>query len=674
MDKAQARQEIERLRRELSEHDYRYYVLAQPTISDYEYDMRMKRLEALEAQFPEFQSDISPTRRVSGAPTKVFPVVRHRTPMLSLSNTYNEGEIRDFDRRVRGLLEGEAFEYVCELKIDGVAMSLIYEGGVLQRAVTRGDGEQGDEVTNNVKTIRSIPLRLENGREELQDIEIRGEIYYPKAEFEQLNRERVAAGEPPFANPRNSAAGTLKMQDTRIVAKRPLRMFCYYLDTAGDSPLPLRGHYQALEMLKALRFPVNPHARRCKDVEAVIDYWKEFADKKYDLPYEIDGVVVKVDAFDQQQRMGFTAKSPRWAIAFKFATEQARTRLLDIQWQVGRTGAVTPVAHLEPVQLLGTTVSRATLHNADEIRRLDVRIGDAVVIEKGGEIIPKIVQVDRDARAADSAPYEPPANCPVCHTPLVRLPDEVALICENIACPAQVAGKITHYAARKALDIEGLGEKVVELLLGNDLIQDYGDLYTLEAEAVAQLERMGEKSAANLLQGIEASKRRPLARLIFGLGIRYVGEGAAKLLAGHFHSLDRMAEASEEEIAAIDGIGEKTAASVKDFFGREENRAVLEKLRAAGMPFEEAAPETPATAGDERFMGKTFVFTGTLTRFTREEASRMVEARGGKTTGSVSKKTDYVVAGEAAGSKLKKAQELGVAVLSEEAFLEMIGG
>ena len=673
MDKAQARQEIERLRRELSEHDYRYYVLAQPTIKDYEYDMLMKRLEALEAQFPEFQSDTSPSRRVSGAPTKVFPVVRHRKPMLSLSNTYNEEEIRDFDRRVRTLLEGETFEYVCELKIDGVAMSLVYEGGILQRAVTRGDGEQGDEVTNNVKTIRSIPLRLESGRDDLQNIEIRGEIYYPKAEFEQLNRERVAAGEPPFANPRNSAAGTLKMQDTRIVAKRPLRMFCYYLDAAGDHALPLRSHYEALEALKKMRFPVNPHARRCKDVEAVIGYWREFAAKKYDLPYEIDGVVVKVDSFEQQRRMGFTAKSPRWAIAFKFATEQARTRLLDIQWQVGRTGAVTPVAHLEPVLLLGTTVSRATLHNADEIRRLDVRIGDAVVIEKGGEIIPKIVQVESESRAADSVPYQPPTRCPVCHTPLVRLPDEVALICENITCPAQVAGKITHYAARKALDIEGLGEKVVELLLANELIRDYGDLYTLRAEDVAQLERMGEKSAENLLQGIEASKSRPLARLLFGLGIRYVGEGAAKLLAGHFHSLDRMAAASEEEIAAIDGIGEKTAASVKDFFGRKENQAVLEKLRAAGMPFEADVPEPSTASGDDRFEGKTFVFTGTLTRFTREEASQMVEARGGKTTGSVSKKTDYLVAGEAAGSKLKKAQELGVTVLSEEFFLEMVG-
>lgn len=672
MDRSRAQQEIDRLTKTLNEHDYNYYVLAQPTVSDYQYDMLMKELETLEAQFPDLKHPDSPTSRVSGEPTKVFPVMRHQKPMLSLSNTYNEEEIRDFDRRVRSLLEpGEAFEYVCELKIDGVAMSLIYENGLLQHAVTRGDGEQGDVVTNNVKTIRSLPLKLATTDPALQNIEIRGEVYYPKAEFAQLNESRIAAGEAPFANPRNSAAGTLKMQDSQIVAKRPLRIFCYYLDATTETPLPVNTHFDALQALKELRFPMNPNARLCRNVDEVIAYWQSFESKKYNLPYEIDGVVVKVNSFEKHERLGATAKSPRWAIAFKFATEQAFTQLHDIQWQVGRTGAVTPVAHLEPVLLLGTTVSRASLHNIDEIQRLDVRIGDTVVVEKGGEIIPKIIRVDTNKRPDNIQPYPAPEKCPVCDTDLVRPEGEVALVCENIHCDAQVSGRIAHYAARKALDIEGLGEKVVELLLENDLIKDYGDLYYLEKDAVAGLERMGEKSAENLLSGIAASKSKPLARFIFGLGIRFVGEGAAKLLAKHFHSIDKMMTASGEEIEAIDGIGDKTAASVQDFFSRPENLAVIEKLRAAGMPFEEEVQEENGDV-DERFAGKSFVFTGALTRFTRDEASEIVEARGGKAIKSVSKKTDYLVAGEKAGSKLKKAQDLGITIMTEDEFAEMI--
>lgn len=593
--------------------------------------------------------------------------------MLSLSNTYNEGEIRDFDRRVRALLRpGEAYEYICELKIDGVAMSLIYENGRLQRAVTRGDGEQGDEVTNNVKTIRSLPLRIDSAGAGFDAFEVRGEVYYPRAEFEKLNRERSAAGEPPFANPRNSAAGTLKLQDARIVAGRPLRMFCYYLDPIAPQN-SLQSHYEALQTLEKLRFPVNRHYRRCQNVEEVIEYWREWGEKKHLLPFEVDGVVVKINQFEQQQRLGTTAKSPRWAIAFKFATEQAETTLLNIRWQVGRTGIVTPVADLEPVLLLGTTVSRATLHNPDEIARLDVRIGDRVIIEKGGEIIPKIVQVAAEKRSPGSVPYTPPGRCPVCQTQLVRPAGEVALVCENVACPAQVAGRISHFAARKALDIEGLGEKMVELLLKEGFIKDYGDLYVLKhrKEELAGLERMGEKSAQNLIDGIEASKTRPLARLIFGLGIRYVGEGAAKLLARHFRSLDRLREASMEEINDIHGIGDKTAESVRDFFEREENLAVLEKLRAAGMPFEEEIPPGAGEA-DDRFAGKSFVFTGALARFTREQAGELVEKRGGKVVKSVSKNTDYVVAGEDPGSKFAKAKELGITILSEEEFAKML--
>ncbi len=671
-NKEQARREIERLRKEINRHDYLYYVLAKPEISDYEYDMLMKRLEELERQYPEFITPDSPTQRVSGEPTKEFPVVRHRTPMLSLSNTYNEAEIREFDRRVRTLLApGERYEYVCELKIDGVAMSLIYENGLLARGVTRGDGEQGDDVTNNIKTIRSLPLRLETDDPRLMNIEVRGEVFYPRAEFQRLNEERIANGEPPFANPRNSAAGTLKLQDSRIVARRPLRMFCYYLDVEGPHK-PIKSQLEALQTLEALHFPVNPTYRLCKTVEEVIAYWEEWQKKKHTLSYEIDGVVVKVNSLEQQERLGTTAKSPRWAIAFKFPTEQVETVLEAIRWQVGRTGIVTPVAVLKPVQILGTTVSRATLHNPDEIQRLDVRIGDHVIIEKGGEIIPKIVRVVKDKRSPNSKPYQIPTHCPVCHTRLMRPEGEVALMCVNVACPAQVSGRIIHFASRKAMDIDGLGEKVVEWLLEKGLIKDYGDLYYLKdkAEEIAQIERMGEKSAQNLLEGIERSKQRPLFRLIFGLGIRYVGEGAAKLLANHFHSIDRLKEAGEEELAAIEGIGEKTAGSIKEFFSKSENLAVLKKLRAAGVPFEEKM-ETPAEA-DERFVNKSFVFTGALSHFTREEAAQMVEARGGKVSSSVSKKTDYVVVGKDPGSKYQKALQLGVTILSEEDFLKML--
>jgi DNA ligase (NAD+) len=730
MDKAKV--EIENLRKKIREYDYQYYVLAQPTVSDYEYDMLMKRLEELEEQFPEFKTPDSPTRRVSGEPTKIFPGVRHRKAMLSLSNTYNKEEIRDFDRRVRALLRpGESYEYVCELKIDGVAMSLIYENGFLQRAVTRGDGEQGDEVTNNVKTIRSLPLRLETASDELKNIEVRGEVYYPRAEFEKLNRERIEAGEPPFANPRNSAAGTLKLQDARIVAKRPLRIYCYYLDPLGEDT-SLKSHCGALNALEKLRFPVSQNYRLCKNVDEVIRYWQEWGEKKDTLPFEVDGVVVKIDNFEQQQRLGATAKSPRWAIAFKFATEQAETQLLNIRWQVGRTGAVTPVADLEPVLLLGTTVSRATLHNVDEIERLDVRIGDTVIIEKGGEIIPKIIRVVLEKRPAHSKPHQPPVNCPVCDTQLVRPVEEVALVCENVACPAQVAGRIIHFAARRALDIEGLGEKMVELLLKEEFINDYGDLYSLEKRKndIANLERMGEKSAQNLIDGIETGKSRPLARLIFGLGIRFVGEEAAKSLANYFNSIDRMKEEigrfklnelsleklkskrlpeeiitmlttikdrvfSKEEFentlkstigndstnrykkqilkyakVRIPGIGEITEKSIKDFF--DKNTTVLEKLRAAGVPFSEEAPAPAAGEADDRFAGKSFVFTGALSRFTRDEAGELVEKRGGKVIKSVSKKTDYVVIGEDPGSKYTIAKELGVTTLTEDEFVKML--
>lgn len=668
-EKDKIREEIIKLRKKIQHHNYLYYVLAQPTISDFEYDKLMKKLGTLEGKFPEFVTPDSPTQRVSGEPTKIFPVVRHRKQMLSLANTYNEEEIRDFDRRVRSLLEeDEPYEYVCELKIDGLAISLIYENGVLARAATRGDGQQGDDVTRNIRTILSLPMKLDTDRTDLMNIEVRGEIYYPLQEFERLNMGRVENGEPAFANPRNAAAGSIKLQDAQEVARRPLQVFCYNLDFINENN-SFKTHYDSLKALEELYFPVNPNYRPCKTIEEVIDYWKSWQARRETLPYDVDGVVVKVNGFDQQERLGATAKSPRWAIAFKFRTEQAATTLEEISWQVGRTGTLTPVAHLAPVKLMGTTVKRATLHNLDEIRRLDVRIGDEVLVEKGGDIIPKILRVEK--RSQNSVPYPEPKNCPVCQSPLVKPEGEVALICENVRCPAQVARRIEHFASRHAMDIEGLGDKIVDLFLKKKLIEDYGDLYTVKAENISELERMGEKSAKNIIQAIEQSKNQSLERLIFALGIRFVGEGAARLLASHFESLDSLMKASFEEIDGIDGIGEKTAESVMQFFNKAENTKVVEKLRKAGLKFHEEEEEKAAKV-DERFNGKTFVFTGTLARFTRDEAKRAAEERGGMVTGSVSKKTDYVVAGENAGSKYEKAKHLNVEILSEQEFLKML--
>ena len=666
------KKEIEELCRQINHHDYLYYVKAQPEISDYEYDMLMKRLEQLEQEYPDLIPADSPTRRVSGEPTKEFPVVRHRKPMQSLSNTYNEEEIRDFDRRVRGLLHpDEKYEYVCELKIDGVAMSLIYRDGRLVQAATRGDGEQGDEVTNNVKTIRSIPLRLETDNPRLLNIEVRGEIYYNRHDLDSLNEERLTNGEQPFANPRNAAAGSLKLQDSRIVARRPLKMFCYWIDSLEGAP-PFETHFEGMQALEALHLPVNPHFRLCENVDEVIAYWNEWYQKRDTLPYDIDGVVAKINRLEQQERLGSTAKSPRWAIAFKFKAEQAETRLQDIVWQVGRTGVVTPVAVLEPVQLAGTTVSRATLHNVDELERLDVRINDLVILEKGGDIIPKIIRVVKEKRPPGLPEYTPPTECPVCHTKLVRQPGEVALRCENVACPEQVARRIEHFASRRAMDIEGLGEKVVDLLLKEKLITDYGDLYSLKKEEIAALERMGEKSAENLVAAIEKSKNQPLERVIFSLGIPFVGEGAARLLAERFQSLDKMMRADEEELAGIEGVGEKTARSIIDFFRNPVNRVVIEKLRSAGVRF--SAETTAPRTTDQRFAGKSFVLTGALSRYTREEAGDLIRQRGGKVSSSVSRKTDYVVVGADPGSKYRKAQELGVRTLDEEEFYRMLEG
>jgi DNA ligase (NAD+) len=668
-NKAQAEKEIRRLREEINRHDYLYYVRAQPEISDYEYDMLMKKLEELEKEWNLVSPD-SPTQRVSGEPIKTFRVVRHRKAMMSLSNTYNEEEIRDFDRRVRSLLESnESYEYVCELKIDGLAISLLYEDGKFTRAATRGDGEQGDEVTHNVKTIRSIPLNIPSDKSDFQNIEVRGEVYFQRDDLLPLNKEREENGEAPFANPRNAAAGSLKLQDARIVARRPLRLFCYWVEQL-EATSQIKTQYEGLELLKDLHFPLNPNYRLCKNVDEVIRYWQEWQAKRHSLPYDIDGIVAKVNKIEQQNRLGATAKSPRWAIAFKFKTEQAESRLKDIIWQVGRTGVVTPVAILEPVQLMGTTVSRATLHNVDELERLDIRINDHVILEKGGDVIPKIIEVVKSKRPKDSVPYKPPTRCPVCNSPLVREPEEVALRCENVACPEQVSRRIEHFASRRAMDIEGLGYKIVELLLKNKLIGDYGDIYSLKKETLADLERMGKKSATNLINAIQASKEQPLERVIYSLGIPFVGEGAARILAEYFRSIDRLMDASGEELAEVEGVGEKTAASIKDFFANDRNQKVIQKLRQAGVRFEEADKSQKQV--DDRFEGKTFVLTGSLENYTRDEASEAIRLRGGKVSGSVSKNTDYVVAGTDPGSKLDKARELNVTVLNEDEFRKML--
>jgi DNA ligase (NAD+) len=657
------------LKKKINRHDYLYYVLAQPESEDYDYDQLMKRLEILEKEHPGLMTPDSPTQRVSGEPTKIFTVVNHRKPMMSLSNTYNESEIRDFDRRVRSLLhDDESFEYVCELKIDGLAISLRYEDGFLVRAATRGDGEKGDEVTQNVKTIRSIPLKIETEKAFFKNIEIRGEIYFERQDLERLNRARLKNDEIPFVNPRNAAAGSLKMQDPKQVSKRPLKMFCYWIESLSTNH-PIQTHFQGLALLKELHFPVNTDYRLCSDVAEVIAFWSEWQQKRDSVPYDIDGIVTKVNDFEQQERLGSTAKSPRWAIAFKFKTEQKETILEDIIWQVGRTGVVTPVAILEPVKLMSTTVSRATLHNVEELQRLEVRLGDTVLIEKGGDIIPKIISVNLDKRTADSIPYAIPQQCPVCQSPLVKEATEVALRCENVACPKQVSRRIEHYASRRAMDIEGLGDKVVDLLIENHLIDDYADLYQLKVDDIASLERMGQKSAENLIKAIRNSIEMPFEKVLFALGIPFVGEGASRLLANHFESLGAIKQATDEEISAIDGIGEKTASSIKNFFSNESNLKVIEKLEKAGITFQQ--DKNKGLKIKSLFTGLTFVFTGSMKNFSRDEAAEKVRTLGGKTGSSISKNTDFLVAGSDPGSKYQKAKKQGVRIISEDEFLKM---
>jgi DNA ligase (NAD+) len=658
---------VEELRRQIREHDYRYYVLAEPIISDFEYDMLMRELIELERQYPELVTPDSPTQRVGGAPTKEFPTVTHPVPMLSLNNAFTIEEIRDFDRRVAELLEGEKYRYVAELKFDGMAVRLKYENGILVLGATRGDGVQGDDITNNIKTIRSIPLRLINPDEKFLNIEVRGEVYMNKVDFEKLNEERERLGEKIFANPRNATAGTLKLQDPKLVAQRPLRFFAYYLMAEG---VELESHYENLQILKRLGFPVCEHVKLCESIDEVIEFWRYWEERRDELPYEIDGIVVKVDSIRQQEILGAIAKSPRWAIAFKFTPRQAQTKLLGITLQVGRVGTITPVAELQPVPLGGVIITRATLHNEDYIKEKDIRVGDTVIVERSGEVIPKIVGVVLEKRPPDAVPFVFPKNCPVCGGPIERPAGEANYYCENPECPAQVRARIEHFASRGAMDIEGLGEAIVDKLVTLGFLKNYADIYDLHKHKakLVRIEGFGEKSVQNLLNSIENSKKQPFHRVLYALGIRYVGSETAKLLADAFGSIDKLMNASVEQISSVYGIGPRIAESVYKFFHDERNLELIKRLKEAGLNFE-VKPEEKAK---KKLAGKTFVFTGTLKNFTREEAKEKVEELGGKVSNSVSRKTDYVVVGENPGSKYDKARQLGVKIITEEEFLELI--
>jgi DNA ligase (NAD+) len=670
MDEASARSRAEELKREIARHDRLYFLDAAPEIADRDYDRLVEQLSALEREFPALDDPNSPTRRVGGAPLPGFRNVPHLRPMLSLGNTYTPAEVREFDARVHRILELEGpVAYGVELKIDGVGIALRYEAGRFAVGLTRGDGSTGDEITPNLRTVRGLPLRLAEPR----TLEVRGEIYIPRSAFLQWNRQREADEERILANPRNACAGTLKLLDSREVARRPLRLFCYALVDAPEYGLTT--HHETLAFLGRLGLPVEPHFALAGDIEEAVAFCHAWAERRHDLDYETDGMVLKVDRLDWQAQLGATAKAPRWGIAYKFETREAETRVREIHVQVGRTGAVTPVAELEPVDLLGTVVRRATLHNADEIERLGVRVGDWVVIAKGGEIIPKVLRVLEDRRTGHEMPFSFPTACPECAEPLVRGEDTVAIRCENEFCPARRKEQILHFSARGAMDIQGMGESLVEQLVDGGLVEDPADLFTLDAGRLASLERMGEKSAENLLQALAEARRRPLHRFLFGLGIRHIGATAARLLARAFGTLDALRGASAEAIGAVHGMGEITADEVARYFARPETARLLSRLEAAGVIPE---PETTgagagsaaatADTGGSPLAGQTFVLTGSLSGRSREEAQAAIEARGGRVASSVSKKTTFVVAGADPGSKLDKARALGLAVLDEAAF------
>ncbi len=657
-----ARRRVDELRREVEAHNHCYHVLDQPRISDTVFDELMRELEQLEERYPELRTPDSPTQKVGGEPLEAFEAVAHRPPMLGLDNVFDEAGLYDFDGRVRRGTGTAEVEYVCELKIDGIAVSLQYADGVFSRGSTRGDGFSGEDVTANLRTLRQLPLRLP----EDVTVEVRGEVYLSRNDFEVLNRRREEKGEALFANPRNCAAGSLRQLDPKVTAARPLKIFLYGL---GEHTLPLESHGAVLEHLENLNLPVNPHRRPCTGPARAWAFIRSWQEKRFDLPYEIDGIVIKVNDLKMQRRLGATARSPRWAVAYKFPAAEAVTRVLEIGVNVGRTGAVTPVAFFEPVVLSGSTVQRASLHNEDVLRDKDVRIGDMVVVRKAGEVIPEIVRVLPEKRTGKEKTFTMPARCPSCGAAVHRLPGEAARRCLNFSCPAQAVERLVHFASRRAMNIEGLGPAVAGLLWRAGLARDAGDLYFLEAEGLLSLERLAEKSAANLLAAIARSRFNPLHRLLFGLGIRFVGERAARILAGYGGSLDRLMGASPEELTTVPEIGPKIAAAVTRYFKSPETKRLIEKLRDGGVNF--SGPD-PGIAGENFLRDLVFVFTGALPGLTRERAAELVEARGGRVAAAVSEKTAYLVAGAGPGSKLKRALSLGVTVLDETAFRKLL--
>ena len=669
MSLLEIKEQMDALVKELSQHNYNYYVLAQPTLSDYDFDKKLAELAALEIQHPDFQNPDSPTQKVGGEITKEFKTVKHKWPMLSLGNTYNEQDLKDFDERIKKAI-GENFEYVCELKFDGLSISLRYENGKLAQAVTRGDGTQGDEVTTNAKTIHTVPKRLK-GEGYPEEFEIRGEVFMHRPAFERLNAERIENEEVPYANPRNFASGTLKMQDSGEVAKRPLDCFLYFLYT--DKRL-YHSHWESLNSVKEWGFQTCEHNKLCKNLEEVyafIHYWQE---QRFNLSYDIDGIVIKVNSYAQQQELGFTAKSPRWAISYKYKAQEVETVLERVTYQVGRTGAVTPVANLKPVLLAGTVVKRATLHNANEIIRLDLHVGDTVLVEKGGEIIPKIISVNTLKRSEDARKVVYPEKCPECKSDLVRKDGEVAFYCPNDeGCPPQIVGKMQHFITRKAMNIDGLGNETIETFFRNGLVEHISDLYILheKVDLLKRMDRFGEKSITNMLAGIEKSKQMPFEKVLFGLGIRYVGETVARKIVAHFKNIDSIINAGYDELTAVDEIGGRIAESLLEYFKEPKHLEQIDKLRLHGLQFE--AQLKVIKLASSKLEGKTFILSGVFEKFSRDELKDMIEANGGKILSSISAKLNYLVAGDNMGpSKLEKANKLKIPIISDDELLNML--
>ncbi|HEX8017773.1 MAG TPA: NAD-dependent DNA ligase LigA [Flavobacterium sp.] len=655
---------IQTLRNELNQHNYNYYVLDDATISDYDFDLKLKELQDLENKHPEFFDEHSPTQRVGGTVTKNFKTIAHQFRMYSLDNSYSKEDLLDWETRIQRVLGNVDLQYTCELKYDGASISITYENGKLVQALTRGDGFQGDEVTNNIKTIKSIPLKLKGNYPDKFDI--RGEIILPLKGFEKMNQDLIEIGETPYSNPRNTASGSLKLQDSAEVAKRPLECLLY---SVTSNNLPFSSQIEGLQLAREWGFKVPSEAKLANNMQEVFDFIDYWDTNRHKMPYETDGVVVKVNSFRHQEELGYTAKSPRWAIAYKFKAEQVSTKLKSISYQVGRTGAITPVANLEPVQLAGTIVKRASLHNADQIEKLDIRINDTVFVEKGGEIIPKIIAVDLEQRPENSEVTKYITNCPECETELVRSEGEANHYCPNFyGCPPQIIGRIQHYISRKAMDIEGLGGETVALLFKNNLVHNYADLYELKVEDILHLERMAQKSAENLVNGVEKSKEIPFESVLFALGIRFVGETVAKKLAKHYKNIDALSQASLMDLILVDEIGERIAKSVIEFFENEENQKIIERLKSYGVQFEIVQKINPNAT--EKFIGKTFVVSGVFSQFSRDELKKTIEDNGGKVGSSISAKTDFVVAGDNMGpAKLEKANKLNIPILSEQEFI-----